>query len=96
MSFAENLKQIRKEKRLSQKMKGGRKSPQYALFGVGSGGNSFWGEAAAFLGWYADEESLSLEMNEIQQAIRQGSASYELKYSVKTERKWFHIQMTEK
>ncbi len=34
----------------SQKMKGGKGSPQYALFGAGSGSHSFWGEATVFLG----------------------------------------------
>ncbi len=79
----------------SQKMNGGKKSPQYALFGVGNGGNSFWGEATVFLGWYADYEQIAKEMNEIQQAMIQGIASYELRYNSKVERKWLKIIMVE-
>ncbi len=79
----------------SQKMKGGKKSPQYALFGVDAGGSSFWGEASTFLGWYADQEAISKEIHEIHQAIREGIPSYELKYNAAVERKWLCITMVE-
>ncbi len=79
----------------SQMMKGGKNAPKYALFGVSSGGSAFWGENTTFLGWYRDGESVSKEVSEIQQAIRQGNPSYELQYSVKTERKWLHISIVE-
>ena len=80
----------------SPKMKGGKLSPEYALFGVGCGGSSFWGEPTTFLGWYADKEQLSKEIAEIQQAIVNGETAYTLKYSAKTERKWARIKMTGK
>ena len=79
----------------SGKMKGGKNAPQYALFGISSGIASFWGEPTTFLGWYADQGAVTKEVNEIQQAIFQGIKSYELKYNVKVERKWFHVQIIE-
>ena len=77
----------------SGKMRGGKNSPQYALFGISSGVTSFWGEPTTFLGWYADKEAITKEVNEIQQAIFQGIQSYELKFNVKVERKWLRVQM---
>jgi len=77
----------------SQKMKGGKEAPKYALFGVSSGVNSFWGEATTFLGWYADKEQLTKEISDIQNAIVQGIPAYELKYSVKVERHWLSLKM---
>ena len=77
----------------SRKMKGGKKSPHYALFGVSGGGNSFWGEATTFLGWYANYELISKEINEIKQAVASGVPAYDLKYSAKVERKWLRVIM---
>ena len=45
----------------SGKMRGGKASPQYALFGMDRGGSNFWGEPTTFLGWYASEEMVSKE-----------------------------------
>ena len=77
------------------KMKGGKKSPQYALFGVGSGGSAYWGEPTTFLGWYADEEMISREINEIHRAISQGIPTYTLQYSAKTERRFASVKIIE-
>ena len=77
----------------SGKMKGGKKSPQYALFGVSNGSSSFWGEPTIFWGWYASHELLSKEVSEIQKAIIQGIPAYELKYNAKVERKWLRMTM---
>lgn len=77
----------------SQKMKGGAGSPQYALIGVSSGGNSFWGEPKTFLGWYADKDSISREISEIQNALADGIPDYELKYSAKVKRHWLSIKI---
>lgn len=77
----------------SQKFKGGKDSPQYALFGVGVDAHPFWGQPSTFLGWYADKDSLENEVNDIQSALKKGVASYELKYSVKTERSRFKIKI---
>ncbi len=74
------------------KMKGRKKSPQYALFAV-SDGNSFWGQPTTFLAWYADKEHISKEIEEIQNAIADGISTYELKYSVKVERHGLWMQI---
>lgn len=79
----------------SSKMKGGKNAPQYALFGIGSEATSFWGEQNTFLGWYADEQAITKEVDEIQQAIFQGVQTYELKYNVKVERKWLRVKIIE-
>ncbi len=79
----------------SGKMHGGKLSPKYALFGVSNGISSFWGEPTTFLGWYANEEQITKEISEIQNAIVNGIAAYTLKYSVKTERKWTRIKIIE-
>lgn len=79
----------------SGKMRGGKKSPQYALFGVSNGGSSFWGEPSTFLGWYADQEQISKEMEEICEAIRKGAPSYTLQYSARTERCWARVKIVE-
>ncbi len=79
----------------SGKMKGGKNSPQYALFGVSNGGSSFWGEPTTFLAWYANQERISKEIEEIHKAISQGIPTYTLKYSAKTQRRWASIKMIE-
>ena len=77
------------------KIRGGKNSPQYILFGVDRGGSSFWGEPTTFLGWYASEEQISKEIAEINRAISQGIPTYTLQYSAKTERRWASIKMVE-
>lgn len=79
----------------SGKMMGGKHSPKYALIGVSEGQASFWGEPTAFLGWYADEELLAKEVEEIRQAITRGDPTYELKYNAKVERKWLRRKIVE-
>ena len=79
----------------SGKMRGGKDSPQYALFGVDRGGSNFWGEPTTFLGWYANEEQLSKEIAEIHKAILQGIPTYTLQYSVKTQRRWASVKIVE-
>ena len=70
----------------------GKNCPQYALF-TRDNAASFWGTQSIFLGWYANEELLNKEVSEIQNAIFQGMPSYELKYSVKVERKLFSVRV---
>lgn len=77
----------------SKKFKGGKKSPQYALFGANSTAVSFWGETNTFLAWYANEEQLEKEIAEIQKAIFSGIPAYELKYSVQVERHFLGVKM---
>ena len=79
----------------SGKMKGGKKSPKYALGGVDRGGSKFWGQPTTFLGWYTDEEMLSKEIEEIHKAISKGIPTYTLQYSVKTERRWASVRIVE-
>lgn len=79
----------------SGKMKGGKNSPKYALFGMSRGGSSFWGEPTTFLGWYADIEQISKEIEEIHKAISQGIPNYTLQYSAKTERRWASVKIVE-
>ena len=79
----------------SGKMRGGKRSPQYMLFGMDRGGSNFWGEPTTFLGWYADEEQLSKEIAEINRAISQGIPTYTLQYSAKTERRWASVKIVE-
>ena len=77
----------------SGKMRGGNDSPQYALFGISKGGSSFWGEPTTFLGWYADQEMISNEIEAIHQALSNGIPTYTLQYSAKTQRRWARIKM---
>lgn len=79
----------------SGKMMGGKSSPQYCLFGVSNGIASFWGEPTTFLGWYADKEQITKEVEEIQRAIANGIPTYTLKYSAKTERRWAKVKIVE-
>lgn len=79
----------------SQKFMGGKKSPRYALFAQGSQEQSFWGPTNTFLGWYMTEESISKEIAEIHDAIVNGDADYELKYSVKCRKSFLGISVQE-
>ena len=71
----------------SGRFKGGKDSPRYALFAV-SNGCSFWGEPTLFLGWYADEEHIAKEIEEIKKSIMDGISHYELQFSVRVENHW--------
>ena len=80
----------------SRKMSGGKSSPQYALFGVHNGTPSFFGgESTTFLGWYADQNLLSKELEQIREAIVNGVAVYTLQYSAKTRRRLASVQIIE-
>ena len=77
----------------SQKMSGGKSSPQYALFGSGEGIDFLGGEPKTFLGWYANEEDIAKEITEIYNAIVNGVATYSLNYSVRTKKGLFGMKM---
>lgn len=79
----------------SGRMHGGATSPQYALFGADRGGSAFWGEPTVFLGWYANREAISKEIEEISEAISKGVPTYTLQYSAKTERRWASVKIVE-
>ena len=77
------------------KLRGGKNSPQYILFGVDRGGSNFWGEPTTFLGWYANEEQISKEIAGIHNAISKGIPTYTLQFSAKTQRRWASIKIVE-
>ena len=79
----------------SGKMRGGKASPQYMLFGVDRGGSNFWGEPTTFLGWYASEEQISKEIAQIHNAILKGIPTYTLQFSAKTQRRWASVKIVE-
>ena len=71
----------------SGKYKGGKDSPQFALFGSNESGANVLGTNNTFLGWYADKEHISKEIMEIKEAFIAGTSMYELKYNVEVEKK---------
>ncbi len=77
----------------SQKMSGGKSSPQYALFGKSEGKGFYGEEPTTFLGWYANEKDISKEIMEIHDAIVNGIATYTLKYTVRTKRRLLGIKI---
>ena len=77
----------------SQKMSSGKSSPQYALFGKSEGKGIFGDEPTTFLGWYATEKDISKEIMEIHEAIVNGIATYTLKYSVRTKKRFLGIKI---
>ena len=72
----------------SQRMRGGKDSPHYALSGVSPEPHALWGQPTTFLGWYAEEEDLKKEIRQIENALAAHLASYQLQYSVKTQAHW--------
>ena len=77
----------------SQKMSGGKSSPQYALFGKNEGNGFFGDEPTTFLGWYANEKDISKEIMEIHDAIVNGIATYTLKHNVRTKKRLLGIKI---
>ena len=77
----------------SQKMSGGKSSPQYALFGKSEGTGMFGEEPTTFLGWYANENDISKEITAISDAIVNDVATYTLKYNVRTKKKFLGMKI---
>ena len=71
----------------SQKMSKGKHAPKYAMFTTENSASAF-GARNIFLGWYADEDLLQKEINEIQSAIAKGIPTYTLQYSCKVKFRW--------
>jgi len=67
----------------SQRFKGGKNSPKYALFASDGNDVSPWGSQNTFLAWYRDLEDVEKEIEKIQMAFDLGAGSYRLQYSVK-------------
>lgn len=77
----------------SQKFKGGKASPKFALFAQDQNECSFFGGTNTFLGWYMTEADITKEMEEIRQALSHGSNMYELKYSIQASRTFFSVKV---
>ena len=73
----------------SQQFKGGKNSPQYALYASDGNDLSLWGAQNTFLGWYRTLEDVTKEIAEIQKALDLGAASYTLQHSVKCKQNLF-------
>ena len=73
----------------SQRFRGGKNMPQYALFASDGNDQSFWGAQNTFLAWYRNLEDVAEEMAEIHRALDAGAASYTLQYSVKCKQNLF-------
>ncbi len=71
----------------SQRFKGGKNSPQYALYA--SEGNDTAFSQNTFLAWYRNLDEITREIAEIQNAWNAGAASYTLQYSVKCKQNLF-------
>ena len=67
--------------------------PHYWLIGVNNG--KLWGEKSIVLGWYANEERINKEMDEIADAIKDGVPSYELRYASKVKNKGLRVKLAE-
>ena len=73
----------------SSEYKTGKDAPKFALFAIDDKGN-------IFLGWYADKESLTKETKEINEAIKLGKSSYELKYNSKVKKSLLSVKLLDK
>lgn len=73
----------------SQPFKGGKNSPKYALYASDGNDKSFWGAQNTFLAWYRTLDDVTREIDEIQNALNAGAASYTLQYSVKCKQNLF-------
>lgn len=71
----------------------GKKAPKYTLFGIDDKG--FWGENTTILGWYAKEEDIRREIDEIQAAMLRGDTSYQLQYAATVEYRWCMLRIVE-
>lgn len=92
MSFAENLKLIRKEQGITQEdLAEMLKVSRQAVDRVG-----FWGAHTIILGWYNDEESVKSEMEAIVKAMDQEKRIYKLKYFTAVEFKGIFGQVRRK
>jgi len=61
----------------------GKNEPRFILNGIEK--TTFWGEKATLLGWYATDEDIRREIAEISAALRNGEASYTLRFAADVE-----------
>ena len=92
-SSAENVVATCNKIQSSQKFKGGKNSPQYALYGYENGNNSIFGGNNTFLGWYENVEELKKEIEAIKEAMFLKEPTYELKYNVEVEKKFMGMKL---
>ena len=71
----------------SSEYKTGKDSPKFTLFAIDDKGKNI------FLGWYANNEDLTKETKEINEAIKSKKTSYELKYNSKVKRSLFNVKL---
>ncbi len=77
----------------SNKYKGGKDAPKYALFGCDDTNSTAFSTKNTFLGWYEDKEQISKEIMCIKEALISDTPSYELKYNVEVEKKHMGITL---
>jgi len=65
--------------------------PQYALFAATDSTSPLGGENRVILGWYADENAVKEELNNINDAIRAGVKNYTLQFAVRTKKQGLKI-----
>jgi transcriptional regulator with XRE-family HTH domain len=79
----------------SQKYKGGKNSPKFALFAQQKQNAPCRDTVNTFLGWYMTDESVAKEIEEIMNAMNEGRETYELKYSVKVKKSFLSVKLEE-
>lgn len=67
--------------------------PKYVLLGVDRA--SFWDENRNILGWYANEDMITKEIDAILTALERGEPTYKLKYCAKVKNTFFSIKLDE-
>ena len=78
---------------VSQRISIGREVPNYVLFGIDRSSFLSLDENRNILGYYADKESITKEINEIMIALENGLPTYELKYYAKVKETLFSIKL---
>lgn len=73
----------------------GKNGPKYALFGFNNLNNSFLGETTTVLGWYLSEDAITKEINSINEAIKSGINTYELKYNIKVNKHFYFLNVND-
>lgn len=68
-------------------------APKYVLFGIDRA--SFWDENRNLLGWYANEEMITKEIDAILTALENGEPAYKLKYCAKVKRTFLSVKLDE-
>jgi DNA-binding XRE family transcriptional regulator len=76
---------------VSSPVSGGKETPKYALYGIGKA--TFWDEDKNFLGWYADNEMITKEIDAIFAALENGEPTYKLRYCTKVKETFISIKL---